>query len=63
MHLADVNDHSPRFDDRIYTASVYENEKEGTLVIKVRKTGLEGYVSGHDGVDRELVLNEIMSTA
>ena len=35
IYLADVNDHSPRFDKRVYTASVYENEKEGTFVIKV----------------------------
>ena len=35
IHLADVNDHTPKFDRTVYTAAVSENQDGGTFVIKV----------------------------
>lgn len=39
--VLDVNDYRPRFTERAYNTSVFENEPSGTSVITVRATDLD----------------------
>ncbi|XP_056903807.1 cadherin-23 [Takifugu flavidus] len=39
--VLDVNDYRPRFTERVYNTSVFENEPSGTSVITVRATDLD----------------------
>lgn len=41
MTVLDVNDYRPRFTERVYNTSVFENEPSGTSVITVRATDLD----------------------
>lgn len=41
MTVLDVNDYRPRFSERAYNTSVFENEPSGTSVITVRATDLD----------------------
>ena len=39
--VLDVNDYRPRFVERVFNTSVYENEPSGTSVITVKATDLD----------------------
>lgn len=39
--VVDINDYRPRFSERMYNTSVFENEPSGTSVITVRATDLD----------------------
>lgn len=39
--ILDVNDYRPRFTERVFNTSVFENEPSGTSVITVRATDLD----------------------
>lgn len=39
--VLDVNDYRPRFTDRVFSTSVFENEPSGTSVITVKATDLD----------------------
>lgn len=41
MTILDINDYRPRFTERVYNTSVFENEPSGTSVITVRATDLD----------------------
>lgn len=41
MTVLDVNDYRPRFTERTYNTSVFENEPSGTSVITVSATDLD----------------------
>lgn len=39
--ILDVNDYRPRFTERVFNTSVFENEPSGTSVITVRASDLD----------------------
>lgn len=39
--VLDVNDYRPRFTERVFNTSVFENEPSGTSVITVKATDLD----------------------
>lgn len=41
MTILDINDYRPRFTERAYNTSVFENEPSGTSVITVRASDLD----------------------
>lgn len=41
MTILDVNDYRPRFTERVFNTSVFENEPSGTSVITVRAVDLD----------------------
>lgn len=47
MTVLDVNDYRPRFTERVFNTSVFENEPSGTSVITVKAIDLD---EGENGV-------------
>lgn len=39
--VLDINDYRPRFSERVYNTSVFENEPSGTSVITIKATDLD----------------------
>jgi len=43
VHVTDVNDNAPKFDQNVYTAEIYENNYKGKFVVQVTQLLLNYY--------------------